>query len=355
MMRFLATLAAVSFFCGCLIGLSRWIQRTDAIAGRIVSVGIVARLYAGLILFWISYLQLPVLSHLQLSRGFWVLSLDGLTYYVLGAVAVEEGFHTIAAGSPSPGFVRVLATWMRVVGVSPGSPLLFNVLCYAATAGLIVFVGRRDAGKTSRVAVRVALFAFTFSPSLLLVGTQSLKDQCFSLLMTCACTSAWFLFEPLITGTWRRDPRTPGLALAGLIAVTFLAAAIRAYVAFLIVCLTAVLLAAFAWRVGTRRLPGYGTVAGIIVLSLWFPFLWGAGPYFEYYQLALAGVVKSWHSSAPKMVAAATAARQSFSATGGGTTLVSPRSPTEGGGEADRPRDMAQGMFVGVGALTIPI
>ena len=87
--------------------------------------------------------------------------------------------------------------------------------------------------------------------------TQSLKDQCFSLLMTCACTSAWFLFEPLITGTWRRDPRTPGLALAGLIAVTFLAAAIRAYVAFLIVCLTAVLLAAFAWRVGTRRLPGY--------------------------------------------------------------------------------------------------
>ena len=95
-MRFLATVIAVSFFSGCLIGLIRWIQRSDAVAYRIVSVGIVVRLYVGLLLFWISYLQLPILSHLQLSRGFWVLSLDGLTYYVLGAVAVEEGFHTMS-------------------------------------------------------------------------------------------------------------------------------------------------------------------------------------------------------------------------------------------------------------------
>jgi hypothetical protein len=354
-MRFLATVIAVSFFSGCLIGLIRWIQRSDAVAYRIVSVGIVVRLYVGLLLFWISYLQLPILSHLQLSRGFWVLSLDGLTYYVLGAVAVEEGFHTISSAGPSPGFVRVLASWMRIVGVSPGSSLLFNVLCYAASAALIVLVARRDAGKTSRLAGRFALLAFTFSPALLLVGTQSLKDQFFSLLMTCACTCAWFLFEPLITGTWRKEPRTPGLALVGLIAVIFLAAGIRAYVAFLMVCLTAVLLVAFAWRVGARRIPGYAAVGAIVVLSLWFPFQWGAGPYFGYYQLTLAGAVQSWQSSAPRMVAAATAARQSFVAAGGGTALVSTPNANEGGSQVDRPRDMAQGVFVGVSALTVPI
>jgi hypothetical protein len=145
------------------------------------------------------------------------------------------------------------------------------------------------------------------------------------------------------------------LALVGLIAVIFLAAGIRAYVAFLMVCLTAVLLVAFAWRVGARRIPGYAAVGAIVVLSLWFPFQWGAGPYFGYYQLTLAGAVQSWQSSAPRMVAAATAARQSFVAAGGGTALVSTPNANEGGSQVDRPRDMAQGVFVGVSALTVPI
>ena len=106
-----------------------------------VQVGVLLRLWGGLALFVISYLKLPVLRSLYLGDGFWQdLAPDARSYFWGATIAAEEGFHTVAAWSPSPAFVKVLALWMRMVGTSPASAVLLNAC--AATSELLACLWR---------------------------------------------------------------------------------------------------------------------------------------------------------------------------------------------------------------------
>ena len=61
---FLATAAG-----GLIFFAFRWLWRQSSVIGLIVTGGIVARALLGLILFWVSYLGLPVVRSLQMGDG----------------------------------------------------------------------------------------------------------------------------------------------------------------------------------------------------------------------------------------------------------------------------------------------
>lgn len=206
----------------------RLIWRTSRPLGVIVAAGMAVRIAAATVLFWASYLHLPVLSSLQLGGGFWRMAFDAFGYHLAGLYAAEGTLASITEGSPSPAYVQALALWMRLAGTSPFSAVLLNLTCYVATCG--IFVGALH-GLTSRHAElvrRVTLLALSASPMLVFVSTQVLKDDFFLLFSALLSTGVWWitlmLAAPRLT-SWRR-------LVLGLLAVSvgvFVTAGVRVY------------------------------------------------------------------------------------------------------------------------------
>src|SRR5712691_5127647 len=87
LIHLLATIA-----CGWLVLTAfRWIRRRSRVVGAIVGVTILVRAVVGLALFWISYLEIPILSSLQMGGGFWRIAPDATGYYELAAGAADTG------------------------------------------------------------------------------------------------------------------------------------------------------------------------------------------------------------------------------------------------------------------------
>jgi len=206
----------------------RLIWRTSRPLGVIVAAGIAVRIAAATVLFWASYLHLPVLSSLQLGGGFWRMAFDAFGYHLAGLYAAEGTLASITEGSPSPAYVQALALWMRLAGTSPFSAVLLNLTCYVATCG--IFVGALH-GLTSRHAElvrRVTLLALSASPMLVFVSTQVLKEDFFLLFSALLSTGVWWitlmLAAPRLT-SWRR-------LVLGLLAVSvgvFVTSGVRVY------------------------------------------------------------------------------------------------------------------------------
>ena len=89
-----------------ILGVARWMWRRSPLIGAFVLGGILIRAIAGSALFWISLRHLPVLPGLQLGNGFWVLALDGVTYYNSARNAVEHGLSTISSAAASAACTR---------------------------------------------------------------------------------------------------------------------------------------------------------------------------------------------------------------------------------------------------------
>src|SRR5438093_5527181 len=117
----------------------RWIRRRSAVLGAIVATAILVRAALGLILFWSSYLTLPLLDSLQTAGGFWQVALDAEGYYQYATAAAEIGrFYPFNYGVPAPFYVNTLALWMMAVGVSPASAVFLNLCLYVVFVVLIV-------------------------------------------------------------------------------------------------------------------------------------------------------------------------------------------------------------------------
>src|SRR5262245_40186569 len=96
-----------------LIAACRWLQRRSPLCARLVVAGLLVRAALTLILFWTSYLNLPILRPLHSGDGFWTLAIDARVYYDSAFKAAHEGLGTVARGSQSPAFVKTLGLWMR--------------------------------------------------------------------------------------------------------------------------------------------------------------------------------------------------------------------------------------------------
>src|SRR5687767_11206232 len=91
-MIFLGQALAAATLGGLLLWwLGRFLRREDSFTAGIVVIGFLLRAFAGLAAFWISYLSLPVLTHLQMGDGFWFYALDGIHYLAEADHAVDEG------------------------------------------------------------------------------------------------------------------------------------------------------------------------------------------------------------------------------------------------------------------------
>src|SRR4051812_37171014 len=107
----------------------RFAARRSPLLARMVAVGIALRAVSGVALFTISLFELPVLTSLQSGGGFWKVAIDAHYYFNVAAQATQAGLQTISDTEPSPAFIRTLAAWMSLVGMSPASGVLFNLLC----------------------------------------------------------------------------------------------------------------------------------------------------------------------------------------------------------------------------------
>ncbi len=261
----------------------RGIRRADSLAGWIAAAGVAARLLLGAGLFWVSYLDWSRLAHLHSGDGFWELALDAHTYFLLAADAAEQGPGAVAAGSPSPAYVHVLALWMRMVGVTPPAAVLLNGLLAAGACRLIVAVWGSSAAQ-DRAMLRLLVTGFSCSPALILFSAQVLKDQFFVALLVLLAVSAFGVLRACGDRRGRGRRWMVGLALAiGLIA------GVRPYMAFLawiafVPGLALAVLRSGEWR---RRIPA----AVGLLLALWGCFMVGAGAYYDRYGAMAAGML----------------------------------------------------------------
>lgn len=257
----------------------RWSRDVWAPLGVVLGLGILIRAWSGLALFGISFLDLPVLASLHTGDGFWALAPDARAYYDLAATAAS-GIRP-PAGSPSPSFLEALGLWMRMVGEGPASAILFNLLLYVGSCVLLIAAFRPLTHVVLRRGALVSLSAFSFSPVLIMLGSQSLKDVFSAFLVVLATVAAAFLF---------RASRRPGVLrdlvviIGGAAIAVYLMAGVRAYYAMFMWAAVALGLAV-RLAVAPRRdaIAGLPWAAGALVV-LWCAFMWGAGPYYGYYS-----------------------------------------------------------------------
>ncbi len=354
----------------------RFITAQSYAAGMIVSMGIILRAAVGLCLFWISYLNLPILRSLHLGDGFWGLMGDARGYYRYAITAVEDGMHTITPGFSSPLFTKTLALWMHVVGVSPADGLMLNVCLYTGLAVLITRVFKPQNDWRADLPYLAALGAFFFSPVLLIHGTQTLKEDLFNTLIGLLCISTVYLARPLVYGKNGRVSLVGWLLMVS--ATTFYIAGIRAYYAAIIWAVMACVLTVFLFHQRAARILRYSAAALCLLATMWMAYAYGAGPYYR--GPAIGDVVQP--DKVPliqRLVAMVEQARTGFWLTGGATNLTTIATRTKTGGRAHAPSTMGAAepegeselgatltgtlsaerrialMFVGLGVVFVPI
>jgi SAM-dependent methyltransferase len=266
-----------------LVAACRSIGRRSALCARLVVAGLLLRAAVMLILFWTSYLDLPILRGQHIGDGFWRLAIDATTYYRLAFSAAHQGLDIIVRGSPSPAFLKVLALWMRAVGgASPMSGAYLNLVLYVLLCLGIVAAFRPTGRWRTDLPCAVMLAAVSFSPVLVVYGSQPLKDTLILCLIGAICIAAFELLPPLTLNT-RPDARAL-LMGAALLAALYVIAGIRAYYAPLAWSALALVLFLFAWRPGLARFVRYAAVSLLLLAAAWLSYKAGAGvDYFNPY------------------------------------------------------------------------
>lgn len=344
-------------------------RRTDLL--WIVGAGLAARGLLGSVLFWVSYLELPIGRSLQLGNGFWFIAPDGAGYFRLADLAASGGplaIWQLDPTLPSVFYIKVLALVMYIVGRVPSAGLLLNVLSYLGLCGAIVLLAER--ARASRAATILAVGAVTLSPSWVLWSLQPLKDPLFMCLVV-AYAHAGFLWL---------DHRRPGgrrLSAARLVAtgvalwvLLYAVSGIRWYFGVLLFAATVLgwLIAAMpAGRPGWRRLAG--GLALTAALSQAIPI--GAGPFLPRWVRPLfrpgANTVQTMQQAAPNAVRVMDNFRARIAATGETEIRLGPAETAGEGSEvvtraavgvgpsSRPPESRAEKFFVGAVAMGLPL
>jgi hypothetical protein len=350
----------IATICGGVLFLGfRWLSTQSGVIGLIVAGGIICRAFLGLLLFWVSYLRLPIARSLQLGGGFWTVTPDARAYYGYASIAADSRLVGMNPGDSSPFFVKTLAVWMRLVGISPAAGLFLNLSMYVAICVLLVWTFKPKNEWRRDLPCVLAVAAFSFSPVLLVHGTQPLKEDLFTFLITVMCLGVLMLVRLVVYGDSASTPQVKlATALLVVVVAEYCIAGIRPYYAVMTWLALAFVLSMFLflWR---RRPVGQYSLAGLVILTLlWFAYWLGAGP--SYWGPTL--------SSTPHpttAVAALERVRTGFALTGGNTNMTVPEDPVTvrtGGIEArntvptqGRWTRYAHGLLVGLGAIFVPI
>lgn len=201
---------------------------------RIVTAGFLLRAMAGIALFWISYLRLPVMSGHHLGGGFWVFALDATYYMPLARAAASHGLFAIVvldrAAWSSVSFLQILALAQILFGYVTSVGMLLNCASFLGGA-LALRSWSAGLGPAGRYPGLFALTVWSLDPSWILWSTQPLKDSFFGLLVIAwfGVSHHWFRSSLKPGSGWRR-----GLWALALAAVLFELAGMRAYFALIL-------------------------------------------------------------------------------------------------------------------------
>ena len=200
-------------------------------ASLIIAAGLLVRAAGGQILFWISYLNLPVARPLQLGDGFWFFAADGpgmLDYARKLIIQGPTAFLVMRKAIPSHGFIQVFTLFAESFGVVASVAILLNCAAFLATCAIILRLGER--GSRSEWPRLVALAAMALGPGTILWSLQLLKDTFFLFLiaaMIAACDYWQEVWRGNAPGRWRRA----AFCAAAMFAVMYTIAGIRWYLA----------------------------------------------------------------------------------------------------------------------------
>ena len=254
----------------------RYLWRRSALCAGLVVAGLLVRAALTLFLFWASYLDLPALRQYHTGDGFWRLAIDATTYYPLAFAAAHNGLDTIAVGSPSPAFLKVLALWMRAVGgASPMSGAYLNLVLYVLLCVAIVAVFRPAGRWRTDLPCAVTLAAVSFSPVLVVYSSQPLKDMLVICLIGILCLGA-FGFLPTLAPHRRSIAAALG-AGAAFLAALYIVAGIRTYYGVLAWSALALVLGLFVWVGGFARFARQALVSVLFLAAGWLCYWKGAG------------------------------------------------------------------------------
>ncbi|HUP59820.1 MAG TPA: hypothetical protein VNA69_05325 [Thermoanaerobaculia bacterium] len=313
--------------CG-LAGLALWklwrsFDGEERLLRACVFLGFTARAVAGALLYWISWLHLPLAPSLQLDYGLWFFGLDGRRYFRAGANAAEAGLSAILfyeRTGISVTQVQAMAIFAKLFGSVASIGILLNLFSYLGMCWIILRWSKWV--PNGRIPALIAIGAISLSPSAMLWSLQPLKDTFFLFLVVCLAAGA-----AIWQRAWRGSASlwaSPGAALLMIVSL-FLMAGIRWYFGFvaLLGILVFVMLNAATASKKWAALP-----AGIAVFLLASQALvLSAASYMPpYLQRALAPWRETTHPDERKLSAAALAAelevaRKGFEDVGGATAI----------------------------------
>jgi len=286
----------------------------DPVVGRIVGAGLFLRAVGAQVLFWVSFLGLPVARRLQDGDGFWKFAVDAEMYFGFSRSLAVKGWPEILLVDrtlPSPAYVQILAVFLLFFGLAATVGALLNLFAYLVCCHVVLRLGRLDG--PSRMPTVVALAAVSFSPSLVLWSTQPLKDAFFVSMVAvfvAACAQ------------WRRewlaaDRRwLPLLGTLALLLVTLYAVAgIRWYFGILlcIVSLPFLLATVFASRL--RIVAGIVNTLAFLLLLQVAAFI--SGPYLPPPLAKMLHGSAAPQETAQNLVSVVEKSREGFDQTGG--------------------------------------
>ncbi len=372
MWAFVAQTALAIAATAALVFAYRWIRSRAPLAAFLFAAGLIARIAvgAGLALSWIVSAQGGALFTPD-TRWF----PDAQMYYEDASAAAELGLTEISDSQASPTFVRSLAIWMRVVGPSHGAAHLLNLVVYTAVSlGVcLALTRRRDALGAQATALVVGVFAF--SPNLIILASQPLKDTLFFGALALVVIALWWVLPDAPGTTVRLAPVPLALVLLGV----YLMSGMRAYFGLMILGLLGgvLFLRGLALIRERRRIPWRYAGAVVVVLAIvWAGCRVGGGPYYQTLVdpvvLTVAAklaeglsVVRAAIGSGDGTPAAPVPApveggllsvvdrsRRGFEASGGGTNMATPElARTAGGGLMSK----IGGVMLGLGAVFVPV
>jgi hypothetical protein len=273
-----------------LIAACRWLRRRSPLCAQVVVAGLLLRAAAMVILFWTSYLDLPILRQQHTGDGFWNLTIDARMYYQSADDAARHGLGVVSRGSASPAFVKALALWMRVVGSSPMSGSYLNLLLYMLLCVTIVAAFRPAGDWRTDLPCAAMLAAVSFSPVLVAHSTQPLKDGAFVCLIGILCVAALAFLPPL---TLRSRSSAGALIMVPVfLAALYVIAGIRGYYAALVWSALALVLFLYLWRQRRVRFVLYAAACTLLLAVSWLTY--EAGADLDYINPYASAVDKAW-------------------------------------------------------------
>ncbi|HEY2324314.1 MAG TPA: hypothetical protein VGJ82_15755 [Thermoanaerobaculia bacterium] len=239
-------------------------------ASQIITAGFLIRALGSQLLFWISWLRLPVAPSLQLGDGFWFFALDGRWYLEYARDLLAHGPKAIVFISASYAS-RIFTQWFTVFagafGTVASTAILFNCVLYLAICALILRMAPR-AGR----ARTFALAAIAFGPATILWSLQLLKDTFFIFLIV-AMIAIWSEWQKLWRGDVVRRAAAVAVCALAMCYAVYAIAGTRWYVGAIVAGVSFLFLALVA-NLPRPRLAG-SLIAVVLFLMLGQAFLLG--------------------------------------------------------------------------------